>query len=891
MAPDVLARNLLFGVLALKADAFDALGFTKFCSAWAARKEGTFADWLQQRGWISAPDRAAVDHLVTLKLRKHGEVAAALAAECDAAVTAPLTAVPDPEIQQALDGLLAWGESSPIHKTLVTPSDSQAPCSSKEPAASRPRPTRGLLRILVPAGIASVAVALACLAWEQRPLADANRRAEEARELASQREAQAQADLALAQETVDAFCNKLLEEPRLKEKNLEDWRRQVLQKAVASYEQFVAHGNSDPNLRAELAQTYCRLGKLTGLMGDSKEAISLYERAILVQEKLATEYPVRIGYQVELGGQRYELATRLQAAGQTERARSQFTQALEDLGGVFASDGRKLKARRYLALSHTGLGTLYSQEGKPEQAAEEFRQSAALEEKHVADHPQSVEDALQLSLAYANLGELKRRYGKPEEAVQWCRRSTQTLEAIQALAGDRDEFQVSLADQYFNLGVAYSTAKQLEPAEASWRKALAIGEGLAARHPEVVAYLSLVARSQNNLGVAYLRRSQLKEAEAAFRQALAANEKLSARNPDLPDNQMRLAFAQTNLGEVYSRLGLHEKAAECLRSAASIRQKLAADFPTNTQYQLDLASASVELGRLHVRTARLDDALAAYRQAEEAYEKSERRTEIAEAQYKLANHYKDLAMRYKAAANLEQTIAAYLRMLAVVEKLASGYPDRADYAVALGSSYYEFGFFLNEKGKPEQALAWYAKALGTLEALRQREPTNAEARTYLRNTHWARGRALVRLKRSREAIPDLDQAFDLDPGGSRNALWWEGRLTRARAGLHAQATSEVERRLREQKGQPAELVQAARIFAVAALIVREDVQLGTAEQEKRAEQFAARAVGFLQQIQRAGFLRNSAAVRQLKAEADLQGLQQREDYQRLLKSLDAANPE
>ena len=60
-----------------------------------------------------------------------------------------------------------------------------------------------------------------------------------------------------------------------------------------------------------------------------------------------------------------------------------------------------------------------------------------------------------------------------------------------------------------------------------------------------------------------------------------------------------------------------------------------------------------------------------------------------------------------------------------------------------------------------------------------------------------------------------------------------------------------------------------------------------AEHDRRADQYAARAVTILRQIQETGFFRNNpATVAQLKKEADLQVLQKRQDYQKLSKSIE-----
>ena len=120
-------------------------------------------------------------------------------------------------------------------------------------------------------------------------------------------------------------------------------------------------------------------------------------------------------------------------------------------------------------------------------------------------------------------------------------------------------------------------------------------------------------------------------------------------------------------------------------------------------------------------------------------------------------------------------------------------------------------------------------------------------------------------------------------------MWWERTLAQARAGECEQATSQAEKRMEEKKGPAPELYQAARIFAVASVTIRDQAGLTAAEQDQRADQYAARAVAILQQIQVTGFFRNNpAAVTQLKQEADLQVLQKRQEYQKLIKSIEDA---
>jgi tRNA A-37 threonylcarbamoyl transferase component Bud32 len=118
-------RNLLFGVLALQADLIDAVQFGEACSAWAAKKSSPLADLLQERGWITADERAHVEFLLERKLRKHGgDVHASLLGAADSRACGAIAAVEDFEVRHSLVGLTAQDHD-------VVRLDSTVACSPK----------------------------------------------------------------------------------------------------------------------------------------------------------------------------------------------------------------------------------------------------------------------------------------------------------------------------------------------------------------------------------------------------------------------------------------------------------------------------------------------------------------------------------------------------------------------------------------------------------------------------------------------------------------------------------------------------------------------------------------------------------------------------------------
>jgi tetratricopeptide (TPR) repeat protein/tRNA A-37 threonylcarbamoyl transferase component Bud32 len=99
-------RNLLFAVLAFQADLLDPGRFVEACVAWTAQKDRPLADLLQGRGWITPTDRLVIEHLMELKLKKHGgDPRVSLAEALDDQARTCLSTLGDQDVRQTLGRL------------------------------------------------------------------------------------------------------------------------------------------------------------------------------------------------------------------------------------------------------------------------------------------------------------------------------------------------------------------------------------------------------------------------------------------------------------------------------------------------------------------------------------------------------------------------------------------------------------------------------------------------------------------------------------------------------------------------------------------------------------------------------------------------------------------
>jgi serine/threonine protein kinase len=91
--------NLLFGVLARRLELIDEVQFADACSAWMAARNGSLADLLLGRGWVTAEDRSLIERLIRHRLDRHGgDAHRALASVADRRLAASLAGVHDPDL-------------------------------------------------------------------------------------------------------------------------------------------------------------------------------------------------------------------------------------------------------------------------------------------------------------------------------------------------------------------------------------------------------------------------------------------------------------------------------------------------------------------------------------------------------------------------------------------------------------------------------------------------------------------------------------------------------------------------------------------------------------------------------------------------------------------------
>ncbi|KAJ5907909.1 hypothetical protein N7495_000591 [Penicillium taxi] len=209
--------------------------------------------------------------------------------------------------------------------------------------------------------------------------------------------------------------------------------------------------------------------------------------------------------------------------------------------------------------AYHGLGILYSDQGKLNEADEMYQRALAGYEKALGpDHTSTLDTVNNLGLLYSDQGKLNEAEEMYQRALTGCEK---------ALGPDH----TSTLNTVNNLGILYSDQGKLNEAEEMYQRALAGKEK--ALGPDHTSTLDTV----HNLGNLYRKQGKLNEAEEMYQRALTGCEKALG-----PDHTSTLDTVN-NLGLLYSDQGKLNEAEEMYQRALAGYEKALGSDHDKTQ--------------------------------------------------------------------------------------------------------------------------------------------------------------------------------------------------------------------------------------------------------------------------------------------------------------------
>jgi serine/threonine-protein kinase len=412
--------------------------------------------------------------------------------------------------------------------------------------------------------------------------------------------------------------------------------------------------------------------------------------------------------------------------------------------------------------------------------------------------------------------------------------------------GDDAALRAGLGWAYLRLAIVTGELGSIEArALPMYNQAIQVFGQLWKEHPDTLRAKRDYALARYHLGCACNDLGRYLEAEKNLTSAEVWQKQVTDRQPGNAMYRCELARIWLALGQTYQARGYVRKRVE-----AAYRKALALLTPGPGKHPLSPADESViadiqcRLGSMHFGHREPAAARDAYLKAVAIEERLVRQhPSVVTYAAGLATAYHGLGLIDINQRRLKEAAEALEKARVQRERLVADHPALLQQRCALGEVYRAVG----RTSVSKERLEWYDRAIGTLRQVLAAEPQLAAARQAMTFALAERAQALTTMGRYKEALDDWTQlSAYMDLKKTRGFRMWHAQ-TLAHLGRYAEAATEVNG-LDWTPLQPDEAMAMATVYGLCARAAAKDSSLAAVVRDRVVEKHAARAVALLGQV-------------------------------------------
>jgi tetratricopeptide (TPR) repeat protein len=316
------------------------------------------------------------------------------------------------------------------------------------------------------------------------------------------------------------------------------------QQALAIQKQLVEENPSYPWYQRNVAASNLYIGNVYLTLSQPGEAHRYYEQARVIEERLVREKPkdqffARFVEQLALND--YYMGLLHNLIGQPSSALRFLNQARARQERLLSEKPGEIWWQLYLAKTDLSLGIVHDNLGQRDEAVRFFNQARAPLEQLVRENSCVTEFQRTLAEVSLNIGNLQREKGQYAEAFDRLEKARAICQQLLQDNPAVTQSQVILADSYTGIGLAQRAQGQSAKALRSLRDSQRVWEKLVHAHPDVPRFRSGLAGVYHELGSLQRTGKQRTEALHSYEQARSMQEALVRECPDIPDYQRALS--------------------------------------------------------------------------------------------------------------------------------------------------------------------------------------------------------------------------------------------------------------------------------------------------------------------------------------------------------------
>jgi tetratricopeptide (TPR) repeat protein/tRNA A-37 threonylcarbamoyl transferase component Bud32 len=538
-------------------------------------------------------------------------------------------------------------------------------------------------------------------------------------------------------------------------------------------------------------------------------------------------------------------------------------------------------------------------EARANQNAQQARDEANARELALAAEKQARQQAY-AALRSMTADVVERKFGQgavlTDDDRAFLRGVIAQYDAFAAIKGDDADSRAARAEGRLRVGRMRYRLGELKEAEEDYGEAREMYQQLAADFPARPEFRQELARDHNNRGNLLSHTGRLKETEEDYGEALRLQKQLAAEFPAHPEFRFELARSHNNRGWLLFATGRLQEAEEDYAEALRLHKQLAADFPARPQFRQDLATSHNNRGLLLMATGRPKEAEEDYGQALRL--QKQLATDFParpEFRQELAHSYNNRASLLQTTGRPKEAAEDYTEALHLQKQLAADFPARPEFRQELARSHYNRGILLSHTGRLKEAEEDYGQALRLQEQLAVDFPNQPDRHNDLAGTcvnlallQQQQGHGVAAKGLLLEGRPHHLAALEVNPKHPTYRQFYRNHLavlTEVHAGLLEQQdairTAETCRGLGWNA--PVDAYDAACFLSRCIPIVAQHGKLDAPQRQAAGQFYSDEAMRLVREAVSKGY--KDAA--HMQRDTDLAPLRPREDFQKLLKELEA----
>ena len=354
----------------------------------------------------------------------------------------------------------------------------------------------------------------------------------------------------------------------------------------------LAHRRLLAKLDTEVGQVYQQRGK-------AAEAGKMFARAKHQYDVLRARDPN--DRETLLGGAETHdrLGDLLRNDGKIDQAYEEYSAAKADRehAGSLAN-GNPTEEIDVLSKSHVKLGTVYQARGDSAHAMIEYKDALRLRNTLLEKQPGNVENEQEMLDLQITLADLQRQLGDDSGAIESFKTALPLTLSLLQNDPTNTQWRRQQGLIHAGLGFALLDAGDFRAGLAALDRAIEVQRELSARDVQSTTWQVDLSRSYTRAGDGHMYLGELDAGVASYTAALDIRKSLTAKDGSSVPFRRSLAWSYAKLANAFAERGDAPHAVEAHAQALALRTQLADDSPAQSGFKNELASTEIEYGRV-----------------------------------------------------------------------------------------------------------------------------------------------------------------------------------------------------------------------------------------------------------------------------------------------------